>query len=119
MIDLTSTLPSLSKLGTAASAQAPQPRLLRAAHEFEAAMMKELMVPLSSSDDSLGGGDDEGSSSALNSFAQEALGNALSEHGGFGIAKSIIRELSAQGNRSGNPAVPGKSGLNAHISPSQ
>ena len=119
MSDPLAMVPSLSKVGVAASASAPQPRLVRAAHEFEAAMMKELMAPLSSGDDSLGGGDEEGSSSALNSFAQEALGKALSEHGGFGIAKSIIRELSAQSNHPGNPSVPGKSGRNAHISPSQ
>ena len=38
--------------GTAhASASAtPQPRLVRAAHEFEAQMMKELMKPLNRSD---------------------------------------------------------------------
>ena len=119
MSDLSAVVPILSKVGTVPSATAPQPRLVRAAHEFEAAMMKELMAPLSSGDDSLGGGDEEGSSSALNSFAQEALGKALSEHGGFGIANSIIKKLSAQSNHSGNPSVPGKSGGNAHISPSQ
>jgi Rod binding domain-containing protein len=96
-------------------ASTPQPRLVKAAHEFEAAMMKELMAPLEQGKDLLGSSeDDSGSSSALGSFAGEALGKAISEHGGFGIAKSIITQLShpvnrvsaAENNHSGNADVP-------------
>ena len=84
----------------------PQPRLVRAAHEFEAAMMKELMAPLESGKDALGGEDEEsGSSSALGSFAGEALGKAISEHGGFGIAKSILHQLTASSNPVGKTGV--------------
>ena len=85
----------------------PSPRLVSAAHEFEAQMMKELMAPLAPGHDLLGGGEDEeGSSSALSSFASEAMGKAISEHGGLGIAKSILHQLTAKGNHSGNPSVP-------------
>jgi Rod binding domain-containing protein len=87
--------------GQIASSTAPQPRLVHAAHEFEAQMMQELLKPLSSGE-GLGGEDgdsDSGSNGALGEFASEALGRALSEHGGFGIATSIIRELSAKGNK--------------------
>jgi flagellar protein FlgJ len=87
-------------------ASTPSPRLVSAAHEFEAAMMKELMAPLEPGHDLLGGEEEEGSSSALSSFAGEALGKAISEHGGLGIAKSILHQLSRESNRSGNPAVP-------------
>lgn len=108
----------MSSVGTVAPAAADvQPRLVKAAHEFEAAMMKELMAPLTSGKDLLGNGDDQGSSSALTSFAQEALGKALSEHGGFGIATSIIHQLSANGNHSGNSPVPGTRGSNPTIPP--
>ena len=86
----------------AAAQVTPQPRLVKAAHEFEAAMMKELMAPLDPGHDSMDG--EDGSYSALGSFAGEALGKAISEHGGFGIAKSIIHQLT--GNHSGNAAVP-------------
>ena len=98
--------------GSLASAAVPSPRLVSAAHEFEAAMMKELMAPLQSGD-GLGGGDedDEGSSSALGSFAGEALGKAISEHGGFGIAKSILQQLSTE-NHSGKKNVPKNSNGN-------
>jgi Rod binding domain-containing protein len=96
-----------------AAAAAPSPRLVKAAHEFEAQMMKELLAPMtgadSESDPLAGDGDDSGASDgssglalgsgagsggALAEFASEALGQALSQRGGFGIADSIIHELS-------------------------
>jgi peptidoglycan hydrolase FlgJ len=115
MSQLNGLTPGLSPLGTSAGAAqlagpVPQPRLVKAAHEFEAAMMKELMTPLEPGHDQLGGdGDDTGSSSALSSFAGEALGKALSEHGGFGIATKIIHQLTAGSNHSGKSPVPRKS----------
>src|SRR5208282_1850844 len=78
---------------------APQPRLVRAAHEFEAQMMKELLKPMTGSSSLTGEDEDSGSSGALGEFASEALGRALSEQGGLGIANSIIRDLTASGNR--------------------
>jgi len=91
-------------IGIASIGTAPSPRLVKAAHEFEAAMMKELMAPLVPGHDLLGGEEEVGSSSALGDFAGEALGKAISESGGFGIAKSIIRQLGhlpgVQGNHS-------------------
>ncbi len=106
-----SPLPALGATtpsAAAAPASPPSQRLVHAAHEFEAAMMKELLTPLTAGRDLTGGGDDDGSTSALSSFAGEALGQAISEHGGFGIARSILRELSHAGNHSGNASVPGK-----------
>lgn len=86
----------------ASSAQAtPQPRLVRAAHEFEAQMMEELLKPLTGTS-GLDGEDDDsatGSGGALGLFASEALGRGLSEQGGFGIANSIVRELTPAGNK--------------------
>jgi Rod binding domain-containing protein len=93
-------------------AEPSSPRLVSAAHEFEASMMRELLTPMTSGHSGLGDADDDnGSSSALTSFAGEALGKAISEHGGFGIATSILHQLSSRGNHSGNPVVPvGKNG---------
>ena len=71
----------------------PQPRLVQAAHEFEAQLMKELLKPMTNStsndDDS-----DTGSGGALADFATDALGQALSRHGGLGIATNIFHSLS-------------------------
>jgi Rod binding domain-containing protein len=97
---------------------APDPKLVKAAHEFEAQMMKELLKPMTAGD-GLGGEDDggddggsglglgsgSGSGGALADFASQSLGQALSERGGFGIADQIIRELSRSGNQSGMKKV--------------
>ena len=45
--------------------------------------------------------------SALGAFASEALGKALSEQGGFGIATGIVRQLSAAGNKPVTTEVTG------------
>ena len=76
-------------------AAAPEPRLIRAAHEFESQMMTELLKPLTQ------GGEDEesGANGALGSFAAEALGRGLSEQGGLGIARSVLASLSHTGNQ--------------------
>jgi Rod binding domain-containing protein len=101
----------LSVAGTAASAAAvtPQPRLVHAAHEFEAQMMQELLKPMTEGDGLEGDGDSaSGSGGVLGEFASEALGRGLSERGGFGIAAGIVRELSVSGNKPGSGEVTGK-----------
>ena len=77
----------------------PAPRLVRAAHEFEGMMMKELLTPMSGSDGLTGEESDGGVSSAgaLGDFATEALGQALSQRGDFGIANRILSSLSHSG----------------------
>jgi Rod binding domain-containing protein len=101
--------------GTAAT---PQPRLVKAAHEFEAQMMKELMKPLNHGSSLTGADaddDDSGSGGALGEFASEALGRALSEQGGFGVASSIVKQLSHAGNQNGTPQVTGNLHGNTEI----
>jgi Rod binding domain-containing protein len=95
----------VTQVASAAAQFAPQPRLVKAAHEFEAQMMKELLRPMTSAAGLFGedgpdgaDGEDTGSMSALDGFASEALGQALSAQGGFGIADKIIGELSQHGN---------------------
>ena len=85
----------------------PQPRLVKAAHEFEAQMMKELMKPMTGGGALTGDEDSSGSGSALGEFASEALGRALSEEGGFGIANRIVHYLSHSGNRIGSGPATG------------
>ncbi len=79
---------------------ATDPRLETAAHQFEAAMMQELLGPLTKQmegmDGMTGDEDDDGTNQALTSFASEALGEALSLHGGFGIASSVLKKLHAE-----------------------
>jgi len=85
-----------------------EPRLDSAAHEFEGQMMKELLKPLTQSgfDSTSLSGDDEdsGSGGVLGEFAAEALGRALSNQGGLGLADRIVGQLSPESNK--NAAGP-------------
>ena len=74
-----------------------EPRLVRAAHQFEALMMKELLAPVSrtSLDDSEG--EDTG---VLGEFASESLAGGLSDRGGMGIADRILHDFSHPGEAS-------------------
>ena len=104
-----SAISATTAAGGAAGEATPQPRLVRAAHEFEAQMMKELLKPMTGTN-GLDGEDDDsasGSGGALGEFASEALGRAFSEQGGFGIAKSIVQDLSHSGNKNGTGKVTG------------
>jgi len=98
-----------ARSAAADAAGVPQPRLVRAAHEFEAQMMKELLKPMTGQDTLTGEADDAdgdgGSTGALGQFASEALGQALSQKGGFGLADSIVRDLSHSGTRHGTGKV--------------
>lgn len=101
----------IQRLGafTGAAQISAQHRLVRAAHEFEAQMMKELLKPLASGDGLTGNGDsDSGSTSALGAFASESLGQAISQQGGLGIARDLIRTLSHSGADTTAAAVTGK-----------
>ncbi|MGP8173146.1 MAG: hypothetical protein ACLP7O_01205 [Terracidiphilus sp.] len=104
-----SAISATTAAGGAAGEATPQPRLVRAAHEFEAQMMKELLKPMTGTN-GLDGEDDDsasGSGGALGEFASEALGRALSEQGGFGIANRIVQDLSHSGNKDGTGKVTG------------
>ena len=100
MISVAATAATTAAASGAASA-APTPRLVHAAHEFEAQMMKEMLKPMTDSDGLTGEENASGSaaSSALTEFASETLGRALSDRGGFGIANKIISDLTPSSNQ--------------------
>jgi hypothetical protein len=113
---------SFSQIGLTATnvvmPHAAQPRLVRAAHEFEAQMMKELLRPLAASSGLPGDGDqDEGEIGTLGEFAAESLAGALSAYGGFGIANRIIGDFSRSGNISQNSPVTEKSPIDTVMNP--
>ncbi|HVZ83745.1 MAG TPA: hypothetical protein VG893_08720 [Terracidiphilus sp.] len=112
----------MTGLGPAhAAGAAPQPRLVRAAHEFEAQLMKELLKPLEDSDNLTGEDADSeaGSAGALGKFATETLGQALSEQGGLGIADELIRTLSRNGTNSRDEKVINQGNRNTGLSSAQ
>jgi hypothetical protein len=96
----------ITSLPVVAEAACPaSPRLVRAAHEFEAQMMKELLRPITQHDE---GGDETGYGGALSEFAGEALAQSLSRAGGIGMGKRIMASLSRTGTDCGSGSVAGK-----------
>ena len=93
----------------------PGPRLVRAAHEFEAQMMKELLKPMTEKS-ALFGDADGNETGVLGEFASESLAGALSAGGGFGIAARIVASLSHSGNRSESAPVIGNPQINTGMS---
>ena len=82
-------------------------QLVQAAHEFEAQMMKELIRPMTRCDED---GSEMGPGRALSEFAGEALGQALSRGGGFGIANRILASLSRNETDCESGPILGKPG---------
>jgi Rod binding domain-containing protein len=83
-----------STTAQAAPAAQPEPRLVKAAHEFEGQLMKELLRPMVRAF-SIAADPDSGSGGTMTDFAAEALGQALSIRGGLGIADRILRDVGA------------------------
>jgi Rod binding domain-containing protein len=86
-------------------------------------MMQELMKPLNRGA-ALTGADgdsdaDSGSAGALGEYATEALGRALSQRGGFGIATSIVKQLSPAVHQIGTIPVIGNVPVNTVLKASQ
>jgi Rod binding domain-containing protein len=112
-------LPTAGAVAQPAPQFAPQSRLVQSAHEFEAQMMKELLQPLTSAGTlfSEDGEDSDGAGSvgALGGFASQALGQALSEQGGFGIANKIIGELSQHGTTPNSQKITKKLQRNSSL----
>ena len=91
------------------------PRLKRAAREFEAQMMKELLAPINQRSALF---EDCGSEeSVMGEFASESLAGAISARGGLGIADRMVQAISRSGHTPGMASVPGKSHINNEMSP--
>jgi peptidoglycan hydrolase FlgJ len=111
---ITDGFPSIAAPGNQAQASKPSPRLANAAHEFEAALVTELLKPMqqdplfSESGDEAG---DAGSQGSLRSFGTEAIARSISDHGGLGIARVVLERLATAdqtGEAAGKLLTPGK-----------
>ncbi|HLH33856.1 MAG TPA: hypothetical protein VKX41_04230 [Alloacidobacterium sp.] len=93
---------SFSGVTSAAEIRQQNPRLVSAAHEFEASLMKEFLKPLQQdslfTEEKKDGDDASGSAETLMSYGAEAMAKAVSEHGGFGIARQILEHFAKTGN---------------------
>jgi peptidoglycan hydrolase FlgJ len=100
---------SLTGLPVVAEQPVENPKLISAAHEFEASLMKEFLKPLQHdslfADDASGDDDNtSGSAETLMSYGSEVMAKAISERGGFGIAKKIIAHLESTEKSAKTPA---------------
>jgi len=101
--------------GADALAMQRQLKIEDAAEKFEGMMLQELLKPLQESQDSeftgLGSGfgtgeeDRDDTLDTISSFGTEALANAIARHGGLGIAKQVMRQISGLDAISRNPAT--------------
>jgi flagellar protein FlgJ len=102
----------LSASAAAAAVAQPNPKLESAAHEFEASLMQEFLKPLQhdslfADEDSKGDDDTSGSAGTLMSYGAGVMAKAISEHGGFGIAKKILEHFKTTGESAHREAQPG------------
>jgi Rod binding domain-containing protein len=106
--------PSILAPVSQAPTSKPSPRLVNAAHEFEAALVAELLKPMqqdalfSDNGDNAG---DSGSQGSLRSFGTEAIARSISDHGGLGIARVVLERLATKdqtGEAAGKPMSAGR-----------
>jgi Rod binding domain-containing protein len=71
-------------------------RLKKAAGEFEAQMMSELLKPMQSDPLFAESEDANGSSATIQGMATQALGQAMAAQGGIGIAAKVMHSVSTQ-----------------------
>src|SRR5882757_7866203 len=78
-----------------------QAKLDDAAQQFEATMLQELLKPLQHGQNSWGGEEssDDTASDTISSFGTEAIAKAISQGGGFGIAKQIVSKVTLEHQR--------------------
>src|ERR1700745_4324373 len=78
-----------------------QAKLIDAAQQFEATMLQQLLKPLEYGHSSWGGEQksDDTASDTISSFGTEAIAKAISNGGGFGIAKQIVSKVTLEHQR--------------------
>lgn len=86
----------------------PSARLVTAAHEFEAALVGELLKPMQQGSLFAEPGEEDagtGSQGALRGFGTEAIARTISDKGGLGIARVVLERLGSQKSEAPN-ALP-------------
>lgn len=81
-------------------------RLTKAAHQFEAMLLGEMLKPLGKTDEEALSGSDSSGSNPLQSFGVEAVAGALANSGALGFAKQIETALQAHKSSHAAPVLP-------------
>lgn len=97
MTDYVQGLGDARLTGMATDSHKPDPKLVDGARQFEAMMLQKLLKPLQ-----FGASPDNGEESAggagetVRSFGTEAIAKAIATRGGFGVAREIVRQVTAE-----------------------
>jgi peptidoglycan hydrolase FlgJ len=94
--------PGLTTMDAAASEKQRMVKLADGAHQFEAMMLQQMLKPLKFGTAPGDSADDEAEGSALQGYGTEALAKSIASAGGFGIAKQIIRQVTAEDQSKGS-----------------
>jgi flagellar protein FlgJ len=75
-----------------------QAKLVDAAQQFEATMLQELLKPMQHGQSSWGEEvqNDDSASDTMSSFGTESIAKAISKGGGFGIARSVVKQVTQE-----------------------
>ena len=78
-----------------------QAKLVDAAQQFEATMLQELLKPMQHGQSSWGDEEksDDSASDTMSSFGTESIAKAISKGGGFGIARSVVKQITQEHQR--------------------
>ena len=72
-------------------------KLADAAQQFEAMLLQEMLKPMRSENGGWTGEDNkDAASDTMTNFGTEAVAKAVSKSGGLGIAKQVIRQVTAE-----------------------
>lgn len=85
----------------ASPAAAQHTRLVKAAQQFEAMLMQEMLKPMRTKDqlfadpaeDGKSGSDSDEDGGVLQGFATQAMAEGMAKSGGMGIAKQVVRQV--------------------------
>ena len=81
----------------AAENSTPSPKLVKAAHEFEAILLQSWLEKMNQSFVGEGGSLDPGHDT-MSSLGTQAIAQAMAARGGIGIASMILRQLQRHGD---------------------
>jgi Rod binding domain-containing protein len=89
---------SVEATGTSSMDARTKAKLADAAQQFEGMMMQELLKPMQAGQDGWGGEDqnDDAASDTVSNMGTEAVADAIAKGGGMGIAKQVIRQVTAE-----------------------
>jgi Rod binding domain-containing protein len=103
--DLVQGLRSVTTAQAAATGKAqPSEKLRKAAGDFETLLLSSLLEPLASGWSEAPGEAEEKEGNTYGYLASQAIGQALSAHGGLGIARMLLQKMSL--NEGHLPSMP-------------